>query len=198
MARRGWSRRLRMAESLVRDSPARRFTCSATARCRSWRNSRTRRCRWCIHEVGKGANNLGITALDVRANPENPRQRAVYVSVANFSTNAVQTELELLLDGRLLETRPLTIPAGRNFAPGLLRDQTRDGVFTVRLTGKDDSGRRQPGLDRQPAAQAGEGAAGHRGNRLLEKALRAVAERAAGDGQRPDRPGRRIRFRGAR
>jgi len=64
------------------------------------------------HRVGKGANNLGITALDVRANPEDARQRAVYVSIANFSSNNVQTEAELLLDDRLLETRPLKIRPG--------------------------------------------------------------------------------------
>jgi len=34
--------------------------------------------------------------LDVRANPEDARQRAVYASMANFSSNNVQTEVELL------------------------------------------------------------------------------------------------------
>src|SRR5207249_8566497 len=64
-----------------------------------------------FHRVGKSSNNLGITALDVRANPENASQRAVYASVENFATNSQETELELLLDDKLLETRPLTIPA---------------------------------------------------------------------------------------
>src|SRR6202034_3623516 len=36
------------------------------------------------HRVGNRANNLGITALDVRANPEDATKRAIYVSVANF------------------------------------------------------------------------------------------------------------------
>src|SRR5205085_8942137 len=48
------------------------------------------------HRVGKRVNNLGITALDVKANPENASQRAIYASVANFSTNSQHTELELL------------------------------------------------------------------------------------------------------
>src|SRR5205814_9004812 len=64
------------------------------------------------HRVGKSANNLGITGLDVRANPEKPGQRALYCSVANFSTNTQASDLELLLDDRLIETRPLNIPAG--------------------------------------------------------------------------------------
>ena len=86
------------------------------------------------HRVGKGANNLGITALDVRANPEDARQRAIYASVANFSPDSQQTDLELLLDDRLLETRPLTIPAGETSPQVFLAKQSRDGVFTVRLT----------------------------------------------------------------
>ena len=71
------------------------------------------------HKVGKESNNLGITALDARANPENGRQRAIYANVANFSSNSLSTDLELLFDERLLETRPLTMPAGRNLAPGV-------------------------------------------------------------------------------
>ena len=57
------------------------------------------------HRVGKTANNTGITALDVRANPEDARQRALYASIANFSSNAVQIEVELLLDNRLIVDR---------------------------------------------------------------------------------------------
>ena len=35
------------------------------------------------HRVGQGANNLGVVALDVRANPDDATQRAIYTSVAN-------------------------------------------------------------------------------------------------------------------
>src|SRR2546422_612472 len=103
---------LKMAESLVReqrDAEIHLFSDGAVPELNEFENKAL---PLVYHRVGKGANNLGITALDVRANPENPRQRAIYVSVANFSSNSWSTELELLLDDRLLETRPLTIPAG--------------------------------------------------------------------------------------
>jgi len=65
-----------------------------------------------LSSLGKNSNNLGITALDVRSNSENASQRAVYVNVANFAATAWRPN-ELLLDGKLLETRPLTVAAGR-------------------------------------------------------------------------------------
>src|SRR6185436_4968162 len=52
------------------------------------------------HRIGQGGKNLGVLSLDVRANPENPRERAVFTSVGNFSTNAQEAELELLFDGQ--------------------------------------------------------------------------------------------------
>jgi hypothetical protein len=97
------------------------------------------------HKVGTGANNIGITALDVKANPEDATQRAVYVSVANFSTNEQSTDLELRLDGKLLETRPIKIAAWDGSVPGgevspqlFLASQSSDGVFTVQSTLQDD------------------------------------------------------------
>src|SRR5436190_1262298 len=55
------------------------------------------------HRVGQRQNNLGIVSLDVRANPEDPAQRAIFASVGNFSTNTQQTELELLFDEQLID-----------------------------------------------------------------------------------------------
>src|SRR6266446_5370619 len=94
----------RMAESLVRDqrnAEIHLFSDGAVAELKEFENKAL---PLVYHRVGKGANNLGITALDARANPENPRQRAIYVSVANFSSNTMSTDLELLLDDHLLET----------------------------------------------------------------------------------------------
>ena len=128
-----------------------------------------------FHRVGQGANNLGITALDVRANPENPAQRAIYVSLVNFSTNSQETELELSLDGRLVETKPLKIAAGETAAKVFLATQEKDGVFTVHSTAKDDLE-----VDNQASIVS---LLPHPikvllvspGNRFLERALRAAA-----------------------
>src|SRR5205814_10241437 len=46
------------------------------------------------HRVGQRANNLGIISLDVRPNPEDPSQRAVFTSVANSSPEEQKTEIE--------------------------------------------------------------------------------------------------------
>ena len=79
---------LKMAESLVRDQTKRRN--SSVQRRRRAGTERVRKqgpLPLVYHRVGKDSNNLGITGLDVRANPEDARQRAVYASVGNFSSN---------------------------------------------------------------------------------------------------------------
>src|SRR5438309_8233616 len=102
---------LKMAESLVRDLDPKTnpeihlFSDGAVPELNEFENKGL---PLIFHRVGKSANNLGITALDVRVNPENARQRAIYASIANFSSNSMSTEVELSLDDRLLETRPLS------------------------------------------------------------------------------------------
>jgi hypothetical protein len=127
------------------------------------------------HQIGKSSNNLGITALDVRANPEDAHQRAVYTSVANFSSNSVQTELELLLDNHLLETRPLNVGAGEISPQVFLAGQNKDGVFTLRLTAKDDLAADNQASIVSLLPKPIKVLLVSKGNRLLEKALRAAA-----------------------
>src|SRR3989449_6609875 len=120
---------LRMAESLVRDqrrAEIHLFSDGAVPELNEFENKAL---PLIYHRVGKEANNVGITALDVRANPEDARQRAIYASLANFSSNNVETEVELLLDDRLLETRPVKIPAGETSPQVFKASQVRDGVF---------------------------------------------------------------------
>jgi Ca-activated chloride channel homolog len=168
---------LKMAESLVRDLDPKTnpeihlFSDGAVPQLTEFENKAL---PLVFHLVGKDANNLGITALDVRANPEDATRRAIYASVANFSTNSLQTEVELLRDDRLLETRPITVPAGETSPQVFFASQPRDGVFTVRLTAKDDLT-----VDNQASIvsllpQPVKVLMVSKGNRLLERALRAV------------------------
>jgi hypothetical protein len=170
---------LRMAESLVRDLDPKTgpeihlFSDGAVPELNEFENKAL---PLVYHLVGKSANNLGITALDVRANPEDARERTIYASVANFYPDRQQTELELLLDDRVLETRPLTIPPGETLPQVFRAKQSRDGVFTVRLTTRDDLA-----VDNQASIvsllpKPVKVLLVSRGNRLLEKALRAVAK----------------------
>jgi len=129
---------LKMAESLVRDqrdAEIHLFSDGAVPELNEFENKAL---PLVYHKIGKGMNNLGITALDVKANPENASQRAIYASIANFSTNSQQTEVELLSGEQLIETRPLTITAGDTSPQVFIAGQAKDGVFTVRLTAKDD------------------------------------------------------------
>src|SRR5882672_8443586 len=85
------------------------------------------------HRIGTARNNAGIVRIDARANPENASERAIFASVANFSTNDVGTEVELLFDGRSIETRPVTLAPTNTQLLIFTAPQTNDGVFTVRL-----------------------------------------------------------------
>jgi hypothetical protein len=133
------------------------------------------------HKVGQRADNLGITALDVRANPEDAKQRAIYASVANFSSNQLSADLELYFQGSgdsarsLLETRPLAVPAMQTAPQVFKTSQAKDGVFTVRLTSKDDLVADNEASIVSLLPKPVNVLLVTRGNRLLEKALRAVA-----------------------
>src|SRR5258706_5469756 len=166
---------LKMAESLVRDqrnAEIHLFSDGAVPELNEFENKAL---PLVYHRVGKGSNNLGLTALDVRANPEKAGQRAIYVSVANFSTNSQATELELLLDDHLIETRPITIPTAETSPQVFLATQSRDGVFTVRLTTKDDLAADNQASIVSLLPKPVKVLLVSRGNRLLEKALRAVS-----------------------
>ena len=128
------------------------------------------------HRVGQGANNLGITALDVRPNPEDATKRAIYVSVANYSTNALETELELRLDGNLVEApRPIKVGPGETSPQVFFAAQSKDGVFTVRSTLQDDLAADNEASIVSLLPHPVKVLLVTRGNRLLEKALRAAA-----------------------
>ncbi len=127
------------------------------------------------HRMGQRADNLAITTLDIRENPENRSERAIYTSVANFSTNLQQTDLELLFDGQVVDARPLSIPAGETSPQVFAAAQQRDGVFTVRIDARDDlaADNQASIVSVLPGAVKVELVS--RGNRFMEKALRAAA-----------------------
>jgi Ca-activated chloride channel homolog len=125
-----------------------------------------------FHRVGQRSDNLGITALDVRANPEDASQRAVYANVQNFSSNTMETELELRFGGQLVVTKPLSLKAGEISPQVFLASQTNDGVFTVRSTAKDDLAADNEASIVSLLPHPVKVLLVTRGNRLLEKALR--------------------------
>ncbi len=169
---------LKMAESLIRDLDRKLnpeihlFSDGAVPELAEFENKAL---PLIYHKVGQRADNLGITALDARANPEDATQRAIYASVANVSSNTMSADLELLLDGQLVNTVALSVPGGQT-APNVFKaSQEKDGVFTVRLTGKDDLAADNEASIVSLLPKPVNVLLVTRGNRLLEKALRAVA-----------------------
>ncbi len=167
---------LRMAESLVRDQKNAEIHLFSDGAVADLSEFEHKALPLVYHRVGAAGNNAGITALDVRANPENARQRAVYVSVANFSSNTVQTELDLLLDDRLVETRPLNVAAGETAPQVFLANQARDGIFTLRLNARDDLAADNQASIVSLLPRPVKVLLVSRGNRFLEKALRAASQ----------------------
>jgi Ca-activated chloride channel family protein len=165
---------LRIADSLVRDhknAEIHLFSDGAVPELNEFENKAL---PLIYHRVGKDSNNLGITALDVKAHPEDAHRRAIYASVVNYSSNSVQTELELLLENRLLETRPITVASNETSPQVFYAEQAQDGVFTVRLTGKDDLAADNQASIVSLLPKPINVLLVSRGNRFIEKALRAT------------------------
>ncbi len=165
---------LRMAESLVRDQKDAQIHLFSDGAASGLDEFENKALPLVYHKVGRRSDNIGITALDARANPENPRQRAIYVNVGNWSTNARSADLELLLDGSARETRPVTVPPGDSSAQVFVVDQARDGVFTLRLHAKDDLAADDEASIVSTLPKPVHVLLVTRGNRFLEKALRAT------------------------
>ena len=126
------------------------------------------------HRYGKHSENAGITAIDVRANPANARERALFATIANLSTNARAVELELSFGNDVVETRTVSL-SGTNTQPLVfVAPQNQDGVFTLRIKNEDalaaDNRASIVSLIPQPARVL----LVSRSNRFLEKALRTA------------------------
>src|SRR5580658_3847716 len=127
------------------------------------------------HRIGQRCNNVGITTLDIRENPEDHKERAIYTSVVNYSTNAQSTLLELLFDGQVVDSRPLNIPPGDTSPQVFSALQQRDGIFTVRIDAKDDLAADNQASMVSLLPQPAKVMLVTRGNRFMEKALHAAA-----------------------
>jgi hypothetical protein len=164
---------LRMADSLVRDRPdaeVHLFSDGAVSGLDEFENKGL---PLVYHRIGASGENLAITAMDVRANPDLPAERALYVSVHSYASNPQPASLEILFGEQLIETRAFT--AGPGATPQVFQvRQTQDGVFTARLTSRDalmpDNSAAFVSTLPRPAKVY----LLSNGNRFLEKALRAL------------------------
>ena len=164
---------LKLAETLTRDranSEIHLFSDGAAAGLGEFENKNL---PLAYHRFGKRANNIGLVSLDVRAHPEDPTRRALYVGIANCSTNAQQTMVELRFDGQVLDARPLSLKPRETSPQVFLASQSHDGIFSVNLTTKDDLAADDQAAVVSVLPQPVKVLLVSRGNNFLEKALRA-------------------------
>jgi len=127
-----------------------------------------------FHKVGERAENLGIIALDVRPHPDDPAQRAIYASVANYSPDTRVTELQLLFNDVVVDARSLTLESNQTAPQVFVARQATNGVFSVRLSAQDDLAADNAASVYSILPQPVRVLLVTRGNRFLEKALHAV------------------------
>ncbi len=129
---------LKLAETLVKDKHAPEIHLFSDGAAGDLSEFANKNLNVIYHKVGIRSQNLGVTTLDIREDPENRAERAIYTSVVNFSTNQEQTDLELLFDNKVVDSRALVLEPGATSPQVFTVAQDRDGVFTVRIDAKDD------------------------------------------------------------
>jgi Ca-activated chloride channel homolog len=115
-----------------------------------------------------------VVTLDVRPNPENPNQRAIYTGVQNFSSNAMECQLDLRFGSQILDTRALKLGPLENAPQVFIASQEKNGVFSVNLAVKDDLAADNQASVLSILPEPVKVLLVTRGNRFLEKALRAA------------------------
>ncbi len=165
---------LRVAETLLRDRPNAEVHLFSDGAGVDLAEFEKKDLKLVFHRVGQRDNNLGLVSLDVKANPENPAQRAIFTSVVNYSGAPVDAMVELLFDNQLVETRPISAGPTNTTPLVFVADQPRDGIFTVRLKHEDDLAADNEAsiVSRLPVPVRV--LLVTRGNRFLEKAINAA------------------------
>jgi len=166
---------LKLAETLTRDRPMAEIHLFSDGAVGDLTEFENKGLNVIYHRVGERSDNLGIIALDVRSNPEDATQRAIYTSVQNFSTNAHEAELELRFESQIVEVRLLKFGPGETVPQVFFATQNTNGVFTVNLKANDDLAADNQASMFSELPQPVKVLLVSRGNRFLEKAIRGAA-----------------------
>ncbi len=166
----------KMAESLIRDVPDAEIHFFSDGAVGDLGELESHNLPLVFHKVGTRANNVAIGSLEVRANPEDPRQRAVFASVANLSPTAVEPMVELAFEGQVVDARQVKLAPGATEPLVFVVNQEKDGVFTLRHTASDDLPADNQASVASPLPRPVRVLLVTRGNRFLEKALRAAGD----------------------
>lgn len=167
---------LKMAESLIRDVADAEIHLFSDGAIGSLEEFENRNLPLVFHRVGERSHNVAFTALEVRANPEDPRQRAVFASLANLSPTTVETRVELGFEGEVIGSRAIRLPPGESEPVVFVTSQSKDGVYTIRHDAPDDLPADNQASVASSLPRPVRVLLVTRGNRFLEKALRAAGE----------------------
>jgi Ca-activated chloride channel family protein len=126
------------------------------------------------HSVGTRHVNVGIVNLDVKSNPDNPVQRAIFTTILNASTNDQQVQAELVFEDQVVGVKSLVLKPKESSPQVFITDQARDGVFNVRLTANDDLSVDNRASIVSLLPQPTKVLLVTPGNRFLEKAIKAI------------------------
>jgi len=129
---------LKLAESLIQNNTHAEVHLFSDGAADSLKEFENKGLPLIFHAVGTRHVNVGIVNLDVRSNPDNPSQRAVFTTILNASTNQQQIQAELVFEDKVVSVKPITLKPKESSPQVFIADQPNDGVFTVRLDAKDD------------------------------------------------------------
>ena len=164
---------LKLAETLVRDQKDAEIHLFSDGGVATLADFENKNLPLIYHRVGSASANLGVVSLDVRANPDEASQRAIFASVANSGSEEKGVDVELRFGEGLVEVRRLVVPPTNTASLVFVTSQTTNGVFTVRLnaTGEPLSADDQASIY-SALPQPVNVWLVTRGNRFLEKSLR--------------------------
>ena len=178
---------LKMAESLIRDVPDAEIHVFSDGAVGALEEFENRNLPLVFHKVGERRRNVAFTSLDVRANPENPAQRAVFCSLANLTDEPVETTVELALQDEVLDVRPVRMDPGAVASLVFVVVPGETGVFTVRHRAEDDLAADNEASMISPAPRPLRVLLAGTGNRFLERALRTAGRvELTATGELPD------------
>ncbi|HIG31672.1 MAG TPA: VWA domain-containing protein [Verrucomicrobiales bacterium] len=91
-----------------------------------------------FHKIGVRSNNQAIVKMDVRSNPDDASQRALFTEIANYSDSVIECNVELQFEKDVIEVRSVSIESMKSTPLIFLADQQTNGVFTLSLNIEDD------------------------------------------------------------
>ncbi len=163
---------LKMAESLTRDNAAAEVHLYSDGAAAGLADLENRGLQLVYHRVGEVGNNAGLVQMELRPNPDNPAQRAVFVAVMNAAAELRAAEVELWFNDRFIESKPVSIGPTNTVSVIFVAEQLVDGVFEARLTGEDDLAADDRAWMVSELPKPLKVLLLSRGNRFLERALR--------------------------